>query len=72
MLREQTINFLEATVVFLLLTNALSIVAATWAIHIASRVTAAPAAVARLGGVLGAWSGGPNVPPSGPHRIRSR
>jgi hypothetical protein len=41
MLREQTINFLEATVIFLLLTNALSILAATWAIHLASGVDAA-------------------------------
>ena len=45
MLREQMINFLEATVVFLLLTNALSISAATWAIHLASRVDAAPTAI---------------------------
>ena len=32
MLREHTIQFLECTIVFLLLTNALSIVAATYAI----------------------------------------
>jgi len=36
MLREQTIQFLECTVVFLLLTNALSIVAATYAIWVAN------------------------------------
>ena len=71
MLREQTISFLEATVVFLLLTNAVSILAAAWAIHIATRVTTAPAAVARLGRALGSWSGGPSAPASGTHRIRS-
>jgi hypothetical protein len=32
MLREHTIQFLECTIVFLLLTNALSVVAATYAI----------------------------------------
>jgi len=32
--REQMINFLEATVVFLLITNALSIAAATYAIRL--------------------------------------
>jgi hypothetical protein len=36
MLREQTIQFLECTVVFLLLTNALSVIAATYAIWIAN------------------------------------
>ena len=57
MLREQTINFLEATVIFLLLTNALSIFAATWAIYLASRVDAAPAAIyARLGRFFAARS----------------
>ena len=45
MIREQMIGFLEATVVFLLLTNALSIFAATWAIYLASRVDAAPTAI---------------------------
>jgi|HubBroStandDraft_1064217.scaffolds.fasta_scaffold19593_5 hypothetical protein len=60
MLREQTINFLEATVIFLLLTNALSIFAATWAIHLASRVDAAPAAIyARLGRTFAARSARP-------------
>jgi hypothetical protein len=34
MFREQMINFLEATVVFLLITNGLSIAAATYAIKI--------------------------------------
>ena len=34
MFREQMINFLEATVVFLLITNALSIAAATYAIRL--------------------------------------
>jgi hypothetical protein len=45
MLREQMIFFLEAAVVFLLLTNALSIFAATWAIYLASRVDAVPPAI---------------------------
>jgi hypothetical protein len=36
MLREQTIQFLECTIVFLLLTNALSVVAATYAIWLAN------------------------------------
>jgi hypothetical protein len=36
MLREHTIQFLECTVVFLLLTNALSVVAATYAIWVAN------------------------------------
>jgi hypothetical protein len=33
MLRDQIINFLEAAVIFLLLTNALTAAAATWAIR---------------------------------------
>lgn len=36
MIREQMINFLQAVVVFLLLTNALSVLAATWAIRVAA------------------------------------
>ena len=36
MLREHTIQFLESTIVFLLLTNALSVAAATYAIWIAN------------------------------------
>jgi hypothetical protein len=36
MFHEQMINFLEATIVFLLMTNALSVFAATYAIRIAS------------------------------------
>lgn len=36
MLRDQIINFLQAVVVFLLLTNALSVLLAAWAIRIAS------------------------------------
>jgi hypothetical protein len=39
MLREQTIQFLECTIVFLLLTNALSVIAATYAIWIANGFT---------------------------------
>jgi hypothetical protein len=36
MLREHTIQFLESTIVFLLLTNAISVVAATYAIWVAN------------------------------------
>ena len=36
MLREHTIQFLECTVVFLLLTNALSVIASAYAIWMAS------------------------------------
>jgi hypothetical protein len=36
MLREHTIQFLEYTIVFLLLTNALSVAAATYAIWVAN------------------------------------
>jgi hypothetical protein len=36
MIREQMINFLQTVVVFLLLTNALSVLAATWAIRVAT------------------------------------
>ena len=36
MLREHTIQFLEYTIVFLLLTNALSVAAATYAIWLAN------------------------------------
>lgn len=36
MLREHTIQFLECTIVFLLLTNALCVIAATYAIWIAN------------------------------------
>jgi len=36
MLRDQTIQFLQSTIVFLLLTNALSVAAATYAIWLAN------------------------------------
>jgi hypothetical protein len=39
MLREHTIQFLECTIVFLLLTNALSVAAATYAIWVANGFT---------------------------------
>ena len=39
MLREQTINFLEAAVVFLMLTNAFSIAAAAYALALVQRAT---------------------------------
>ena len=38
MLREQMVNFLEAAVVFLLVTNALSIAAATYALQLLNGV----------------------------------
>jgi len=63
MLREQMINFLEATVVFLLLTNALSIFAAIWAIYLATRVDATPTAISpRLKRFFAAWSQPRNAP----------
>ena len=56
MLREQTIQFLECTVVFLLLTNALSVFAATYAIWVANgfahKREEFTAAVQRKAGVL--------------------
>jgi hypothetical protein len=36
MLREQTINFLQSIVVFLLITNAFAVTAAVWAIRLLS------------------------------------
>jgi hypothetical protein len=72
MLREQTINFLEATVVFLLLTNALSIFAAAWAIYLAGRVNARPTATyPRLKQFFAAWSRRRNAPLSTALRTRS-
>ena len=72
MLREQTINFLEATVVFLLPTNALSIFAATWAIYFASRVGATPTAIYPwLERLFAAWSHRRNAPLSTALRTRS-
>jgi len=40
MLREQMINFLQTTVVFLLLTNAASVVVAVYAVRIAKALAA--------------------------------
>ena len=42
MLREQMINFLEAVVVFLLATNAASVLAALYAMRLANAVSLAP------------------------------
>lgn len=58
MIREQMINFLQTVVVFLLLTNALSVVAATWAIRVATgsaqkRAGITAAAERMIGAVLG-------------------
>jgi hypothetical protein len=72
MLREQMISFLEATVVFLLLTNALSIFAAAWAIYLATRMDATPTAIhPRLKRFFAAWSQRRNAPPSTALRTRS-
>jgi hypothetical protein len=38
MLREQISNFLQSAVIFLLMTNALSAIAATYAIRLANRL----------------------------------
>jgi hypothetical protein len=38
MLRDQVISFLECTIIFLLLTNAISVAAAAYAISVATRV----------------------------------
>lgn len=58
MIREQMINFLQAVVVVLLLTNAFSVVAAVWALRIASGATAKTpepmkAVQRRIGAMLG-------------------
>jgi hypothetical protein len=42
MFREQMINFLEAAVVFLLATNAVSVLAALYAMRLANAVSVAP------------------------------
>ena len=42
MFREQMINFLEAAVVFLLATNAASVLAALYAMRLANAVSVAP------------------------------
>jgi hypothetical protein len=44
MLREQMINFLEAAVVFLLATNAASVLAALYAMRLANAASLAPQA----------------------------
>jgi hypothetical protein len=72
MLREQMISFLEATVVFLLLTNALSIFAAVWAIYLATRGDATPTSIyPRLKRLFAAWSQRRNAPLSTALRTRS-
>ncbi len=54
MLHDQMINFLETTVIFLLLTNAVSILAAAYAISLVQKGRTATVAVARRpNGVLG-------------------
>jgi hypothetical protein len=55
MLHDQMINFLETAIIFLLLTNAVSGLAAAYAISLAQRVRAVPVVVAR--GTNGARAG---------------
>jgi hypothetical protein len=45
MLREQMFTFFEAAVIFLLLTNALSIFATVWALYLANRADVTPTAI---------------------------
>jgi len=49
MLRDQVINFLEAAVVFLMLTNAFSIAAAAYALALVQRATRTGSRAAALG-----------------------
>jgi hypothetical protein len=49
MLRDQIINFLEAAVVFLMLTNALSIAAAAYALALVQRATRTGSRAVTLG-----------------------
>jgi len=49
MLRDQVINSLESAVVFLMLTNALSIAAAAFTLALAQRATRTDSRVARHG-----------------------
>ena len=69
MLREQMIQFLQATVVFLLLTNAVSAIAAIFAVSLASRSadrTPPSAAEGRIAALLRragqAWGDGAGAP----------
>ena len=53
MLHDQMINFLETTVIFLLLTNAVSGLAAAYAISLAQKGRPAPAVAARRASAAG-------------------
>jgi hypothetical protein len=66
MLREQMINFLQATVIFLLITNAFTITAAVCAIRL---LTGAPLEKRRASGVIGRAFLGPL--PHGARNIRA-
>ena len=60
MLREQTINFLQATVVFLLLTNAVSVVVTAYAMRLVNAWSPRPAqATSAIERKLGALVGRP-------------
>jgi hypothetical protein len=53
-MHDQTINFLETTVIFLLLTNAVSIIAAAYAISLVQKARPAMVPVTRRpGGMIG-------------------
>jgi hypothetical protein len=56
MMREQFINFLETTVVFLLLTNALGIFAAAYAVSLAHGLVRPDPQGAAQGGWLAFWA----------------
>jgi len=58
MLREQMINFLEAAVVFLLATNAASVLAALYAMRLANAVSVVPQAKSVIAAGSTRWSAG--------------
>lgn len=55
MLHDQVINFLETAVIFLLLTNAVSIVVAAYAISLVQKGRVATVAVARRPNAMPGW-----------------
>lgn len=57
MLHDQVINFLETAVIFLLLTNAVSIVAAAYAISLVQKGRVPAVAVARRPNGMMGWGG---------------
>lgn len=55
MLHDQVINFLETAVIFLLLTNAVSMVAAAYAISLAQKGRVPAVAVVRRPNAMPGW-----------------